>query len=181
MVQTNLPDWRQKLKSSQHKEGKSPLKRWIQLSTISKQNKPRVRTVVFRGWISANSMIIYTDSRSEKIKDITINNNVELLWLFLKSKSQYRMRGKANFVKDNIHYWNKLTLDSRKTWFWPDPGEILDQNFPNINLENLNKPVNFIVLEIKIDSVELLKLENPVHKRYRWEIDKDWKCEELNP
>ena len=66
MLDNNLPSWRQDLKSSRKKEGKSPLNRWIQLATVSEENEPRLRTVVFRGWHKDSSMIIFTDRRSEK-------------------------------------------------------------------------------------------------------------------
>ena len=36
-------------------------------------------------------------------------------------------------------------------------------------LSNLPKSENFVVLNFEIDSVDLLKLEQPVHKRYLWE------------
>ena len=46
MPDNNLPSWRQDLKSSIKKEGKSPSNRWIQLATVSEENEPRLRTVV---------------------------------------------------------------------------------------------------------------------------------------
>ena len=49
MLDNNLPCWRQDLKSSRKKEGKLPSNRWIQLATVSEENEPRLRTVVFRG------------------------------------------------------------------------------------------------------------------------------------
>ena len=50
MLDKNLPSWRQDLKSSRKKEGKLTSNRWIQLATVSEENEPRLRTVVFRGW-----------------------------------------------------------------------------------------------------------------------------------
>ena len=35
----------------------------------NKENEPRLRTVVFRGWHKDSSMIIFTDRRSEKSKE----------------------------------------------------------------------------------------------------------------
>ena len=90
MLDNNLPSWRQDLKSSRKKESKSPSNRWIQLATVSEENEPRLRTVVFRGWHKDSSMIIFTDRRSEKIEHLKSNPNAEILWFFLKTKSQYR-------------------------------------------------------------------------------------------
>ncbi len=181
MIKVNYPQWRQELKSYQNKEGKSPTNRWIQIATISKSNKPRLRTVVFRGWLKDDSMLIFTDRRSEKVKDININNNVEVLWILSKTKSQFRFKGNANIIDDNIVYWNNLNEQSRSLWFWPTPGE----EFNNLNFENIQidevKPNNFMVFEIIINSVELLKLESPFHKRYLWEKRNNWLKTRVNP
>ena len=96
MPDNNLPSWRQDLKSSRKKEGKSPSNRWIQLATVSEENEPRLRTVVFRGWHKDSSMIIFTDRRSEKIVHLKSNPNAEILWFFLKTNSQYRFKGKIH-------------------------------------------------------------------------------------
>ena len=60
MLDNNLPSWRQDLKSSRKKEGKLPSNRWIQLATVSEENEPRLRTVVFRGWHKDSSCLLYT-------------------------------------------------------------------------------------------------------------------------
>ena len=183
MNNINLPLWRQRLKSSQSKEGKLASNRWIQLANVSKNNQPRVRTVVFRGWLDNNNMLIYTDTRSEKFKDLEMNNNVEVLWLFFKSKSQYRFKGKVYKLENNDKYWNNLFEKSKVTWFWPSPGQEIDkkQSF-NSGVNNIvSKPINFSVLKINIYEVELLKLETPIHKRYLWKQNNDWNCIELYP
>ena len=108
MLDNNLPSWRQDLKSSRKKEGKLPSNRWIQLATVSEANEPRLRTVVFRGWHKDSSMIIFTDRRSEKIGHLKYNPNAEILWFFLKNKSQYRFKGKIHELSDNKNYWDLL-------------------------------------------------------------------------
>ena len=182
MTNNYLPQWRQELKASQFKEGKLSSNRWIQLANISINNQPRVRTVVFRGWLDSNTMLIYTDKRSEKFKDLEINNNIEILWLFYKCKSQYRFKGEAFFIDKNDQYWNKLSQRTKMPWFWPCPKERIDktQTFPSSN-KILSKPSNFCVLEIKIKNVELLKLENPIHKRYIWDKNNNWDRIEVYP
>ncbi len=68
MPDNNLPSWRQDLKSSRKKEGKSPSNRWIQLATVSEENEPRLRTVVFRGWHKDSSMVLGVSWREKKTK-----------------------------------------------------------------------------------------------------------------
>ena len=182
MKNDDLPLWRQKLKASRFKEGKLASNRWIQIANISKNNKPRVRTVVFRGWLDNSTMLIYTDTRSEKFKDMETNNNIEVLWLFFKSKSQYRFKGIVYELEDNDKYWDNLLDRSKKQWFWPAPGKKIDQkNTISLTDNKLSKPNNFSVLKIKINEVDLLKLEKPLHKRYIWKKINNWQCIEVNP
>ena len=182
MNNQDLPLWRQRLKSSQSKEGKQSSNRWIQLANVSKNNQPRVRTVVFRGWLDDSTMLIYTDKRSQKYRDLENNNNIEVLWLFFKTKSQYRFKGKVSELKDNDKYWDNLFDRSKDQWFWPSPGKKIDQKDNISSIDNkLSKPNNFSVLGININEVELLKLEKPLHKRYIWRKIDHWKCIEVNP
>ena len=182
MNNMDLPLWRQRLKASQSKEGKLSSNRWIQLANVSKNNQPRVRTVVFRGWLDNTTMLIYTDKRSEKYVDFESNNNIEILWLFFKTKSQFRFKGKVYELEDNDKYWENLIDSSKNQWFWPSPGEKVDQkNASSIIDSTLSKPNNFSVLKIKINEVDLLKLEKPLHKRYKWKKIDKWKCVEVNP
>ena len=176
MNNSDLPLWRQSLKASQSKEGKQSSNRWIQLANISKKNQPRVRTVVFRGWLDNTTMLIYTDKRSEKYADLETNNNIEVLWLFYKTKSQYRFKGKVTDLKDNDKYWDDLSDRSKDQWFWPSPGKKIDrENSISSKNNKLSKPDNFSVLKVEIDEVDLLKLENPFHKRFIWKKIDNWK------
>ena len=184
MTDNKNPIWRQDLKSARQKEGKLPSSRWFQLCTVNADNKPSLRTVVFRGWKTKNSILIFTDKRSEKIKHLKTNNNVEILWLFFKSKSQFRFKGEMKEIKENIKYWDSLSDRSKLTWFWGHPGKGIDNNIKpsQIISSNLNKPESFVVLEFEIYSVDLLKLETPIHKRCIWNKEDDnWKKIEINP
>ena len=132
MSENNFPIWRQELKSARKKEGKSPSNRWVQLATISTKNKPRLRTVVFRGWKDDGSMLFFSDKRSEKFKHIEYNPNAEILWFFFKSKKQFRFKGKINELLDNTYYWETLSDKSKSTWFWDYPGKKLSADFKPI-------------------------------------------------
>ena len=128
MTENKIPIWRQELKSARQKEGKLPSNRWFQLCTINANNQPRLRTVVFRGWKTESSILIFTDKRSEKIEHLKLNSNAEVLWLFFKSKSQFRFKGEVRELKENIKYWDSLSDRSKSTWFWEHPGKEIDNN-----------------------------------------------------
>ena len=52
-------------------------------------------------------MEIYTDKRSQKFHELDLNNNLEICWLFSRSKCQFRFRGKSRlrFGKENLSHW----------------------------------------------------------------------------
>ena len=148
MDKAGIPQWRQILKSAKKKEGHIPSSKWIQLATINENQEPRLRTVVFREWIDNTSFIIFTDRRSEKVIEIKENKSVEILWLFSKSKSQFRFKGKAEFINYNKNYWKKLSEKSKHKWFWPHPGKKRDGfSLNNISLKS-SAPYNFLVIKI---------------------------------
>ncbi|CAO3697671.1 unnamed protein product [Rhizopus stolonifer] len=73
------------------------------LSTVRADNTPAVRTVVIRGFLAehhkeqtgyeSDMLIVTTDRRSQKIKEIENNPNTEISWYMNGSMSQFRIRG----------------------------------------------------------------------------------------
>ena len=102
---------------------------------------------------------------------------------FLKTKSQYRFKGKISELCDNKNYWDTLSEKSKSSWFLGSPGERINPKLQSAYeiLSNIPKSENFVVLNFEIDSVDLLKLEQPIHKRYLWEKIKKWEKTEINP
>ena len=98
------------------------------------------------------------------------------LWLFFKSKSQFRFKGKMKELKENMKYWDSLSDKSKSTWFWQHPGKEINKNVRTSQIisNDLNKPESFVVLEFEIYSVDLLKLVTPIHKRYVWRKENNW-------
>ena len=173
-----MPPWLSLLSSAQRKESKFDSSCWIQLATIGKDNTPRVRTVVFRGWSKSFEMLIYSDKRSQKFSELALNNNVEICWLFFKSKSQFRFRGKSTIElsSENLHHWNQLTDNSKEMWNWPFPGDQFVFNQINDKSIDAKQEIsnNFAILKIEIIEVDQLVLSKPVHVRKRWVRKNEW-------
>jgi pyridoxamine 5'-phosphate oxidase len=184
-----LPPWRPLLKAAQRREGRSPSARWLQLATVGQNGQPRVRTLVFRAWTEAHQLELFTDTRSQKIKDLDHQPAVEICWLFTKAREQYRFGGVANVIKiDNNRElcqqkWLSLSPSGRAVWGWPSPGEMLnrDATFPEALSDDEPMPDHFSVLRIEIDHVERLHLGPHPHQRSRWQRHQNWRPEELNP
>ena len=180
-----MPPWLSQLSSAQRKESRFDSSRWLQLATIGIDNKPKVRTVVFRGWSKSYEMEIYTDKRSQKCDELNFNNNVEICWLFSKSKCQFRFRGTSRFASDKYKLlcWEKLSEQSRSMWSWPTPGDhfVFDQ-MNDLPVKTNNKvSTNFAVLNIDITHVDQLFLHKPIHIRRRWVRTNEWNEERINP
>ena len=102
---------------------------------------------------------------------------------FFKDKTQFRFKGEINELIDNSNYWDTLSEKSKSSWFWKYPGKKIESNIRSSYeiRSNLHKPENFVVLQFQINSVDLLKLEQPIHKRYLWEKKNNWTKVEINP
>ncbi len=180
-----MPPWLSLLSSAQRKEAKFDSSNWIQLATIGTDNTPRVRTVVFRGWSKSLEMLIYSDNRSQKFDELAFNNNVEICWLFFKSKCQFRFRGMStiDLSKEKLRHWDKLSEKSKSMWNWPCPGKhfVIDQlNDISFNAKQ-DISNNFAILKIEITQVDQLVLRKPVHIRRRWIRKNEWIEERINP
>ncbi|WP_269616983.1 pyridoxamine 5'-phosphate oxidase family protein [Prochlorococcus marinus] len=180
-----MPPWLSQLSSALTKESKLISSRWIQLATIGIDNTPRVRTVVFRGWTDSFEMEIYTDKRSQKYYELNVNNNVEICWVFLNSKCQFRFRGTSiiDLGKDNLRHWNQLSDTSKSMWGWPKPGDhYIHDNEIETSFKGEEKlSHNFSLLKIEIKQVDQLIIRKPIHIRRKWVKEEEWIEERINP
>ena len=180
-----IPPWFSLLTSAQRIESEFNVSKWVQLATIGIDNTPRVRTVVFRGWSEAYEMEIYTDKRSQKYHELDLNNNVEICWLFSRSKSQFRFRGTSRIVlgKEQLHHWQKISEKSKSMWSWPSPGRnYVFNKKKDLPVNKIDDPLtNFTLLKIDITHVDHLVLEEPIHIRNSWIRKNKWVQERINP
>ncbi len=170
-----MPPWLAQISSAQRGESKINSSRWIQLATIGIDNTPRVRTVVFRGWSESYEMEIYIDKRSLKNEELDLNNNVEVCWLFSKSRIE--------LGDERQRHWDQLSEKSKSMWSWPSPGNHLFYNQTKDFYVNEKEEIsiNFAILKIDIFHVDQLILHNPIHTRRRWIRKKEWIEERINP
>lgn len=184
------PIWRQHLRAAQKREGHAAHARWVQLATVNKDGCPRVRTVVFRGWVGDAQLDLFSDARSSKFSDLIHQPEAEICWLFPKAKQQYRFRGVIDILRpdndsDTCHQaWKNLTPRGRAVWTWPPPGSPFDdQDAFSINVDDTQPlPEHFRILRLAINRAELLDLKGDVHKRLLWTHSNQlWMEERLNP
>jgi len=151
--------------------------------------RPRVRTLVFRGWAGPTALDLLTDGRSAKPAELAQQPAVELCWLLPRARSQFRLRGSLQNMSsereqsERERHWQTLSPSGRALWGWPSPGEPLerDASFPEHVPAGSPMPDHFLLLRIALSQVELLELTGHPHRRRRWREETGWLEELLNP
>jgi pyridoxamine 5'-phosphate oxidase len=149
----------------------------------NENGKPRQRTVVLRKTLLDLSLVIFTDKRTQKIKDI--QNNSEFSALFYDSKKllQIRVEGKAELITDKEQiatYWHTVQQESKK-----DYTTSIAPGTPIKNPEEVSYELNenyFCPVKLVPNTIEYLRLNRPNHLRVLFSrIDADWSGEFLVP
>ncbi|XP_057805841.1 pyridoxine/pyridoxamine 5'-phosphate oxidase 2 [Salvia miltiorrhiza] len=111
------PPWKQLLLSSIQANSHLKHHSYFQLATVSSNNRPSNRTVVFRGFHDdGDEILINTDTRSRKINDLKHCPFAEICWYFTESWEQFRIRGVIDVVDGTTP--DPLKLQQReKSWF----------------------------------------------------------------
>lgn len=185
-----LPPWRPLLRGAREREGKrSPHNRWLQLATVAADGTPRVRTLVFRGWVGGATLELLTDGRSAKAGELARQPAMELCWLLPRARSQFRLRGRLDRLPEaeeraeRERHWRQLSPGGRALWGWPPPGEPCEAAaaFPDALPDGAPLPAHFLLLRIALARVELLELLGHPHRRRLWRLETGWAEEGVNP
>ena len=164
-----------------HLKKKHPF-RYFVLSTIE-NGKPKQRTVVLRKTVEDSNLVFFTDKRTQKIKDLTINPEFSALFYHPKKMLQIRVEGKAVLITDKEEiatYWHTVQQASRKDYTTDKaPGTPIK----NPDEVDYNEEENyFCPVKLVPTSMEYLRLKRPNHLRILFsKTDDDWTGEFLVP
>ncbi len=100
---------------------------------------PAVRTIRVRGVLNEQRAVMFsTDSRSDKMKDLSANPHCELCWFFPLSKEQFRISAYATWIDSattdsklqaiRSQQWKELVLPTRSLFDAAPPGTVMDRN-----------------------------------------------------
>ena len=92
--------------------------RYLQLATVTAENRPANRTVVFRGFYGDKDCLKFAiDSRSEKIRQIAAQPWAEACWYFTQTREQFRFSGLLHLIQaDNAD----LALQQARQASWQE-------------------------------------------------------------
>jgi len=154
---------------------------YTMLSTINNKT-PECRTVILRNFNKdIFELNIHSDSRSEKINQIEINNNVSCLFYDDKKKIQIRINGLAKIERSYQPSWQKLSNWSRRCYLSENkpgtevtkPSSGFPDRFVNESPNDRDSAVglkNFAVIKVMISSIEWLYLASQGHRRAIFKI-----------
>ncbi|NJR66053.1 MAG: pyridoxamine 5'-phosphate oxidase [Leptolyngbyaceae cyanobacterium CRU_2_3] len=175
--------------------------RYLQLATVRADGKPANRTVVFRGFLDpTNQLQFITDTRSQKLEQISLHPWGEACWYFPKTREQFRLLGKLKLVsadhpdptllKARQTIWHDLSDAARSQFVWADPGapKIDAATFAVSPPDRLTPVPNFCLLLLDPDQVDHLELRGEPQNRFSYlrkdnlETDgTEWSVQLINP
>lgn len=190
MSSTPSSHWRALLKASidghRHIKGQN----YVQFATVSPDLKPKNRMLVFRGFAEAQNtthppLKFITDSRSNKISDLSHNPSAEVVYWFQQSQEQYRISGTCTLVthssttplhlQERLDTWSNLRGNAKEQFFWVN--EFYEKKTASqvpvdglgVNGEVLPPPNTFVLVLFKPTNIGLLTLTDS--SRIEWDGD----------
>lgn len=156
------------------------------VSTSNQNGFPNARTVVMREAKQADSsLLLYTDSRSQKVTDW--QSNQQLHWLFWHTQLQLQIGGRGLVKRldrsEEVAIFNELPKYSRKSYATlsapaqqqTNYTDGLPNNWSSLQLEETNYAVNnFAVFKTTLVEVDILLLNRDSgHQRMRAQRDQN--------
>nr|WP_298997701.1 pyridoxamine 5'-phosphate oxidase family protein [uncultured Allomuricauda sp.] len=140
--------------------------RYFSLATKGLEDDIGLRTVVLRKVSPDLRCTFYSDSRSNKIKELIEDSTASAL--FLHPKKLWQITLKGNVIRETDAevlrtYWHGIPMKSRKDYTTKaPPGSKPIEGKP---IEYLTDSNYFSILHIIPEQIEILKLERPSHVR----------------
>lgn len=180
MIQELLEETKRELVNG-HAKKRHPF-RYFTLAT-TKNSKPSQRTVVLRKTLSDLGLVFYTDSRTEKLKDIHDNAACSALFYNPKKLLQIRVSGKAELITDKEQiatYWHTVQESSKRDYTTKRPPGTPIKNPDEVDY--LSEDHFFCPVKLVPDTIEYLRLKRPNHLRLLFSrSNDDWSGEFLVP
>ncbi len=186
--------WRSQLENSLEHHRNITYARYLQLATVTEENRPANRTVVFRGFYGDKDCLKFAiDSRSEKVRQIAIQPWAEACWYFTQTREQFRLSGLLHLVqKDNADMilqqarhasWQELSDNARLQFAWAYPRQPrgVDANFNPPAPDPATPLANYCLLLLEPMQVDYLNLLGNPQNRYIYSRKDEWTVEEVNP
>lgn len=158
--------------------------RFVTLGTLG-QNGPEVRTVVLREFEKIMDLYVFTDFRSEKVRELRADPLATLHFYHPNERAQIRVKAKAEIHHLDLvssAFWNTLKGDSKKAYQSKlDPGTEIPNPEEAFHWSKDAGDHFFTVLRFIPHSIEALQLDGLRHLRIVFLKSEGWKGRWLVP
>jgi pyridoxine/pyridoxamine 5'-phosphate oxidase len=158
--------------------------RYVGLGTLG-QNGPEVRTVVLREFEKILDMYVFTDFRSDKVKELRANPSATLHFYHPKKRVQIRVKAKAEIHHQDLvcaAFWKTLKSDSQKGYQSVlSPGTEISDPKEAFHWSIQTNDQFFTVLRFIPESIEALQLDGLKHLRILFLKSEGWEGKWLVP
>lgn len=181
---TSAAPWRALILKALHINRAKPEAKYLQIATVDDKARPSVRTVVFRGWHDNNSLLIHSDTRSEKNAHLGTTPHASVCWYFPLSREQFRLMTTARIVSqaaDELaalreQQWRQLSAASKAQYNSGTPGTALHEHGSPAALpdDGMGKPAkHFSVIVLSPNHLDYLNLKHRPQRREQYHPDSD--------
>lgn len=188
---TDVPSWEVLLCRAMDAHVHLPSSSFCQLATVTPDGLPAVRTVRFRFVLPGSRLVLSTDLRSEKVRQLASTPVAELCWYFAESQEQFRFHGSAAVVGADAtgelaaaraRSWRDRSAVSRQGFTWPPPGEPLAGPAAFAAPEPADPPPPFGLIVLSPSRVDYLDLRPHPQVRAVFErVGEGWVERRVNP
>tara|TARA_B100000989_G_scaffold183686_1_gene138260 strand:+ start:435 stop:1010 length:576 start_codon:yes stop_codon:yes gene_type:complete len=157
---------------------KHPFKNVV-LTTVKEQT-PHSRWVVFRKLTLEKNLLVYTDARSEKIKNLRKNPNCGLLFYNNRQGLQIYFSAVSTIHQKNEltkKYWQGIVGKSSENYTSVNPpGSLINNIAKGHKTDKDLNDKHFSIIELKPVNMMILQLSRDGHIRVNFaKINNDWK------
>ncbi|EPS66032.1 hypothetical protein M569_08745 [Genlisea aurea] len=182
--------WKQLLLCSIQANSRLNHSSYLQLATVSANDRPSNRTVVFRGFMDdTDKILIHSDIRTRKIDDLKHSPFAEICWYFSDTWEQFRISGRVEVIdgtntdpsklEQRASSWFASSLKSRLQYTSPAPGIPLSSQQPLLD-DRAGPAPAFCLLVFDPHEVDYLNLKSS--KRVMFSSGSNiWTSEEVSP
>ena len=177
--------WFKQLQHSLDETKGDAASRFVQLATVSSDNKPRVRTLVCREITSDHIIVVATDLRSDKFNDLKHCHYGELCWYFTESREQYRFVVEASWRsgEEARALWETMSDATRQQFFGPTPGKsVVSADEKLQRIATSSPPEHFCELRLNVAAVDYLDVSQSPNIRVNYTREQGtWKSRQIVP
>jgi len=186
--------WRGIIEDNLTRHRDDPSARLLHLATVRTDGAPAVRTVVFRGFTSADGLRLTSDLRAAKVKHLAHDARAELSWYFAGSRIQVRIAGKVGVYGPDVDdekvgaertsVWSTLSDEVRSGFVGGHPGRPLDGTpIGSVPEATAPPPETFALLVLAPERIDVVELQPRPHRRtlYARDAAGRWHARAINP